>query len=105
MAKKKKADKMDTLSHFNKRFNEMDAERSNWIQERETCDAQYEAEVYEDNMGKVNINNPLEQDLVEMETGRTAGRPVFDVIPDPYDPNPEQVDTAKYVLDSFLDRE
>lgn len=103
MAKKKKD--YDALAYFQKRFSEMDSERKNWQTERYTCDKQYEANVTQDNNGKVYINNPLEQDLIEMEVGRTSGRPTFDVIPDPYNPNPEQTEAAKYVLDSFLDRE
>lgn len=96
----------DTLSYFLERFNKMDAERTAWSNEWSMCDAQYEAEIVENpTTGQVNINNPLEATLSEMDLWRTAGRPNFDITPDPYDPNPEEVETAKYILDNFLDRE
>ena len=94
------------LSYFNERFNAMDADRKNRDREWTICDEQYEASISENQVtGQVNINNPLEATLSEMDLWRTAGRPNFDVTPDPYDPNPEEVEVWKYVLDSFLDRE
>lgn len=40
-----------------------------------------------------------------MEEGRRAGMPTFDVKPDPYTANIAQTESAKYILDAFLDRE
>lgn len=98
-------DSTEVLANYEKRFTDMDAERSKRRSEWEMCDDQYEAAVSIANDGRLISNSPVEQSLIEMEIGRTAGRPTFDVVPDPYDSTPEQAETAKYVLDSFLDRE
>jgi len=51
----------DTLSKINKRIEDMKNERDQFLSERDICDLQYEAEVYEDNFGKLYVNTPLEQ--------------------------------------------
>lgn len=107
MAKKAQGDyvKKDTLSHLIERFDDMRSERENFEAERDVCDAQFAAEVIEDNDGKLLINDTMEQDLIEQYVGRTAGDLVYDVKPDPYNANVAQVESAKYILDNFLDRE
>lgn len=95
----------DTLSKLTRRFDDMRSERANFEQEWDVCDAQFAAEVIEDNDGKLLINDTMEQDLIEQYVGRTAGDIIYDVKPDPYNANIEQVESAKYILDNFLDRE
>ena len=72
----------DLLSHINTRIEDMKSERDKFLPERDLCDIQYEAEVYEDNRGKLYVNTPMEQWLVEMELWRTSGLLVFEVNPD-----------------------
>lgn len=95
----------DLLSHINTRIEDMKSERDKFLPERDLCDIQYEAEVYEDNRGKLYVNTPMEQWLVEMELWRTAGLPVFDVKPDGYRVDVQKLETARYILDFFLDKE
>jgi hypothetical protein len=58
----------DMLSYFNERFNAMDADRKNRDREWTICDEQYEASISENQVtGQVNINNPLEATLSEMD--------------------------------------
>lgn len=95
----------DLLSHINTRIEDMKSERDKFLPERDLCDIQYEAEVYEDNRGKLYVNTPMEQWLVEMELWRTSGLPVFDVKPDGYRVDVQKLETARYILDFFLDKE
>lgn len=64
------------------RYEQMRSERDRFLDEWSTCDLQFEAEVYEDNFGNLHVNSPLEQNLIEMELGRTSGMPMIDVRPD-----------------------
>jgi len=95
----------DTLSRINKRIEDMKNERNQFLSERDICDLQYEAEVYEDNFGKLYVNTPMEQWLLEMELWRTSGLPIFDVKPDWYRTDVQKLETARYTLDFFLDKE
>lgn len=95
----------DTLSKINKRIEDMKNERYQFLSERDICDLQYEAEVYEDNFGKLYVNTPMEQWLLEMELWRTSGLPIFDVKPDWYRADVQKLETARYTLDFFLDKE
>lgn len=83
----------------------MDAERNPWLPEWDLCDAQYDAPVWVDNEWKVLVNCQMEQSLIEMEAWRRAWMPVFDIKPDPYTADIAQTESAKYILDEFLDRE
>lgn len=97
--------KEDMLSHINQRISEMKAERDKFLPEWDMCDIQYEAEVYEDNFWKLYVNDNMEQNLTEMELGRTAWLPVFDVKPDWYKTDTQILETSRYILDYFLDKE
>lgn len=103
MAKKDMSN--DTLTRIKKRINEMKAERDKFLPERDMCDAQYDADVYEDNFGKLYVNTPMEQGLIEMDLGRTAWLPSFDVKPDGYRVDVQKLETSRYILDYFLDKE
>lgn len=83
----------------------MDAERNVRLPERDLCDSQYDAPVGVDNEWKVLVNCQMEQSLIEMEAWRRAWMPVFDIKPDPYTADIAQTESAKYILDEFLDRE
>jgi hypothetical protein len=63
---------MDTLQHVLKRYNDMKVEQDKFINERDLCDLQFESEAFEDANGKLYVNQPLEQNLIEMELGRTS---------------------------------
>jgi hypothetical protein len=95
----------DTLWHINKRYNDMRSERDKFLVEWETDDLQYEAETYEDNMWNLHVNTPMEQNLTEMELWRTAGLPLFDVQPDGYRADVQKLETARYILHYFIDKE
>jgi len=97
--------KEDMLSHINQRISDMKAERDKFLPEWDMCDIQYEAEVYEDNFWKLYVNDNMEQNLTEMELGRTAWLPVFDVKPDWYKTDTQILETSRYILDYFLDKE
>jgi len=63
---------MGTLQHVLKRYNDMKSEQDKFIDERDLCDLQFESETFEDANGKLYVNQPLEQNLIEMELGRTS---------------------------------
>ena len=60
------------LGHINTRYNDMRSERDNFLNEWLTCDLQYEANTHEDERGNLHINTPMEQNMIEMELGRTS---------------------------------
>jgi hypothetical protein len=62
----------DLLGRVIKRYDEMRSERDRFLSEWDLCDIQFEAETFEDQNGKLYVNNPIEQNLIEMELGRTA---------------------------------
>lgn len=62
----------DALGIVLKRYNDMRSERDRFLSEWDVCDLQFEADTYEDNFGKLYVNNPIEQNLIEMELGRTS---------------------------------
>lgn len=72
----------NTLQKVIKRYEDMRSERDRFLDERDLCDVQFEAETYEDQNGKLYVNNPIEQNLIEMELGRTSGLPLYDIVPD-----------------------
>lgn len=102
-------EKREMLDHVVKRINDMSAERESWIldwvSERKLCEDQYVSQTFEDNEGNFLPNSLMEQNTIEMELWRRAWMPKFDVKPDPFTPNVAEAETAKYVLDNFLDRE
>ena len=51
------------------------------------------------------VNTPIEQNLIEMELGRTSGLPLFDVQPDGYRADVQKLETARYILSYFIDKE
>jgi hypothetical protein len=73
---------MENKTNVIQRIDEMLSESDKFHEEWDTCDLQYEANTYEDVYGNLHVNTPLEQNLIEMDLGRTAGLPLFDVQPD-----------------------
>jgi hypothetical protein len=73
---------MENKTNVIQRIDEMLSESDKFREEWNTCDLQYEANTYEDIYGNLHVNTPLEQNLIEMDLGRTAGLPLFDVQPD-----------------------
>lgn len=96
---------MENKTDFIRRINDMLADREPFMSERDTCDLQYEANVYEDNYGNLHVNTPLEQNLIEMELWRTSWLPVYDVLADWYKVDVQKLETSRFVLDYFLDKE
>lgn len=96
---------MENKTNVIQRIDEMLSESDKFHEEWDTCDLQYEANTYEDVYGNLHVNTPLEQNLIEMDLGRTAGLPLFDVQPDWYRADIQKLETAKYVLNYFLDKE
>jgi hypothetical protein len=95
----------DLLGRVIKRYDEMRSERDRFLSEWDLCDIQFEAETFEDQNGKLYVNNPIEQNLIEMELGRTAGLPLYDVVPDGYRANVQELETARYILEYYIEKE
>ena len=95
----------DALGIVLKRYNDMRSERDRFLSEWDVCDLQFEADTYEDNFGKLYVNNPIEQNLIEMELGRTSWLPLYDVVPDWYRAITQKLETAKYVIEYFIEKE
>lgn len=88
------------------RFDKMQGAQQPFQAEWDVCDQQFEAEIIEDPYtGQVLINTNLEQALIETEVGRIANQIVFDVKPAGYKASSYQLESGKYVLQSFLDKE
>jgi hypothetical protein len=60
----------------------MKAGRSFRENDWDTSDAQTEAPVSYDNKGRLNVNSPTSQNLIEIHVGRQSGQIIFNVEPD-----------------------
>ncbi len=98
-------EKKDLQAHIISRINNMEAERSVWLDEWAMCENQYEAPILIDNEWNFLPNSPLEQNIIEMEWWRRAWLITYDVKADAYTPDVQETEKAKYILDEFLDRE
>jgi len=98
-------DKEDKLSWFNRRLDEMRQERGQHEYYWDLADAQYEADVVEDENNKLLANSKMEQNLVEFELGRTDDSLVYDVEPGGYEVDTQRLVASKHVLTNFLDTE
>lgn len=64
------------------RYDKMDSERSNFEADWDTCDIQFNANTFEDPItGELIVNINIEQQLQDVELGRTSADLVFDVKP------------------------
>ena len=100
------AETMDTLNYVKNRLAKMKSARSEFEWEWDLCDLQFAAESYEDpTTWRFIYNDDMEQALIEQEVWRTAWEIIFDVKPSTYDTDIEKLESSKYVLRSFLDKE
>lgn len=89
-----------------KRFDDMRGARSQFENDWDTCDIQFRANTFEDPVSwELIVNINVEQQLVDMELGRTSADLVFDVKPAWYRPNTQDLEASKYILQSFIDKE
>jgi hypothetical protein len=82
----------------------MKSARSNFENDWNVTDAQMEAPVSYDNNGKLNINAPTSQNLVEIHTGRQAGQMFFNIEPDGNQADVNELQPAKYILEYYLEQ-
>ena len=95
----------DPLSLVNMRFEKMRGERTPFDREWDLCDKQFDADVKIDDEGKERLNTNIEQSLIEWDVGSTSNDLVFDVKPDGYDTNVQQLEASKHVLKYFIEKE
>ena len=88
------------------RYDKMDSERQNFESDWDTCDIQFNANTFEDPItGELIVNINIEQQLQDVELGRTSADLVFDVKPAGYRVNTQNLESSKYILQSFIDKE
>jgi hypothetical protein len=82
----------------------MDGQRKKFEADWNISDLQVQADVFEDNQGKLIVNTPVEADLIETVVGRNAGNLSFDIKP-MQEADVDQLQSARYILQYFLDKE
>lgn len=92
----------EALKRFLDRFTKMNAARKNFEPEWLLDDAQTRAVSYYDTTGKLIVNVPMEQNLIEVSAGRQAGKLVYDMEP-MGKVDMQELEPAKYTLDYFLE--
>lgn len=96
----------DDLSMVCNRFDNMKGQRWFFEDEWDICDQQFRAPLFTDPYtGTVIVNSNIEQNLIEAEIGRTSGSLNFDVKPSGYNTNTEQLESARYALQYYIDKE
>lgn len=90
----------DILKHFKDRLVKMQSKRKDHERDRDVVDKQVEAKTYYSNW-VLQVNVPMEQWLIEMSSGRYAGK--TDVTIEPIGtPNVDELIPAKYTLNHFM---
>jgi len=88
------------------RYDRMSSERQNFEWDWDMCDVQFMANTFEDPVTwELIVNCNIEQQLQDIELGRTSADLVFDVKPAGYRVNTQNLESAKYILQSFIDKE
>jgi hypothetical protein len=88
------------------RFDNMKGQRSYFEQEWDICDVQFRAEIFTDPYtGNLIVNSNIEQNLIEQDIGRTSGSLVFDVKSSGYRVNVQQLESGKFALQYYIDKE
>jgi beta-glucanase (GH16 family) len=72
---------VEVLDKFTDRLADMDSARKEIEADWDVCDGQMEANTFYDENGTLQVNVPLEQDLVETACGRFSGKLNFKLEP------------------------
>lgn len=90
------------LTFFKQRLSDMRAKKAEIDKEFELCEKQETALSYYNNFWELQVNVPLEQNLIEIYMGRTNWRITYEIVPDGQ-ANMEELQASKYALNFFLD--
>ena len=96
---------MDIITKFSDRLSKMDSGRTQFEEDWDVCDGQMQANTYYDEQGRLNVNVPVEQSLVELACGRFAGKLNFKLEPVGRQPDVNEMQSAKYSLAFFMWKE
>jgi len=95
----------EIIAKFDDEFARMEAARSPYETDWDICDGQIEANTYYDDQGKLVVNPPLEQDLIELATGRMSGRMSYNLENIGNKPNVQDSMVAKASLAHYVNVE
>ena len=98
----KKWGKQQWLSYFQERYSAMKSKKAKFEAEFKQYEEQETAISYYDNQGNLQVNLPIEQNLIEIYMGRTNGKVSYDIVPDGQ-ANIDELQPAKYALQFVLD--
>lgn len=90
------------LSYFQQRLNDMRSKKEPFDRLFTEYEKQETAISFYDNQWSLQVNVPLEQNLIEIYMWRTNGKVTYDIIPD-WQVDIEALQPAKYALQFFLD--
>ena len=90
------------LSFFQERLNDMRSKKAPFVDLFKQYETQYTSLSYYDNQWMLQVNIPLEENLVEVYMWRTNGKISYDVLPQ-WQANVDELQPAKYALQFFLD--
>ena len=92
----------EVLAHFQQRFADMDSARKMYETKWDTCDGQMEANTFYDDNGTLQVNVPMEQDLVETACGRFSGKLNFKLEPVGHQAVVEDQQASKHILSHYI---
>jgi hypothetical protein len=98
--KPKAIDNEKALKMYNDRRTNMQSWRTQFEADWDTCDKQVASRTYYKD-GILQVNPPMEQNIIEMAVGRYAGKTTYNLEPIG-EPNVDEIMPAKYILDHFL---
>lgn len=98
----KEEKQQEVLDIFTKRFSDMDGARKQYESNWDICDGQMEANTFYDENGTLQVNVPLEQDLVETACGRFSGKLNFKLEPIGHQGIVEDQQASKHILSHYI---
>lgn len=84
------------------RLTDMRSKRSPYDESWNRYEKQVKADSFYDNNWELQVNIPLEKQLIETQMWRTEGRVIFDILPD-WQTDIEQLQPTKYAMQFFMD--
>ena len=97
--------KKDAVSDYRTRFTLMDAARADWEAEWHYTDQQCEAKIAYDARGRLIVNVPIEDVLLDINDGKYSKQPQRDITGSQDNTDVNQIIPIQFALIDFLDRE
>jgi len=93
------------ITFLDERYNDMSSSTIREAQEkiRDQADKQFTALSVRDQYGNLQVNLPMEQNLIDTYEGRASGKIIFDIQPDGKQADVEELQPAQYAAEFYLE--